>query len=79
MCTVPKVLKDLVWVTYIGEKFKSLCPSCNLYEITVHHFHVGHVISKHDGGTCTLDNLRPTCNTSMRTKNMFDFFQHHLF
>ena len=48
-------IENLVWVTYIGEKFSSICPSCNLREITVHHFHIGYVISKHDGGTCTLD------------------------
>lgn len=75
---IPKIVKDKVWVTYIGENFKSPCPSCNLYEITALHFYIGHIIPKCRGGNDTIDNLRPicdTCNLSIGNKNMFDFLR----
>ena len=75
--TIPKVLKDSVWITYIGKDVGvTLCPCCNTHEITQLSFDCGHVIAEALGGKTTLENLRPICskcNKSMRTMHMDEF------
>ena len=76
---IPKKVKDLVWDQYIGEDInKSLCFCCKKTVIKIIEFSCGHVISVHDGGSSTIENLRPVCsgcNQSMGTTNMFTFMQ----
>ena len=75
--TIPKVLKDSVWITYIGKDIGATkCPCCNTHEITQLSFDCGHVIAEALGGKTTLENLRPICskcNKSMRTTHMDEF------
>ena len=74
---VPKRVKTDVWNTYISEtvpKHKCLC--CKLVFITNTSFDVGHVISQKNGGSMTIENLRPicsSCNGSMGTRNMREY------
>lgn len=73
---IPKALSAIVWDTYIGEE-KGIGP-CYVCEknINAKHFECGHIISRHDGGKTTVDNLRPVCslcNKSIGTKNMDEF------
>ncbi|AYV79742.1 MAG: hypothetical protein Faunusvirus45_2 [Faunusvirus sp.] len=74
---IPAGLRDLVWDTYCGCKYKiSKCLCCNTTQITTKQYHCGHVLSEHDGGKATVDNLRPicvTCNSSMGTTNMVTY------
>lgn len=74
--SIPKKIRNDVWVYYMGEKFKGLCYCCNTQEITVFTFHCGHVMSEKNGGQETKENLRPICaqcNLSMNSKNMDTF------
>ena len=77
--STPKKVKELVWDQYIGEGINmSPCFCCKTTIIKIIDFSCGHVISVHDGGSSTIDNLRPICsgcNLSMGTTNMFTFMQ----
>lgn len=59
---IPKILKDKVWETYIGDKLKGSCYICEK-EITASNFQAGHIVSEYDGGSITVENLRPTCKS----------------
>jgi hypothetical protein len=78
---IPLVTRRLVWNKYIGEdigKYKCYC--CKSTDITQLSFHCGHVISKKKGGKDVVKNLRPicqSCNSSMRTTNMYDFINYY--
>ena len=75
--SIPKILKDLTWQRWIGDDIaKAKCLCCGVNEIKMNSFHCGHVVAEADGGSTTVDNLRPvcaTCNLSMRTQNMEKF------
>lgn len=74
--TIPKVLRNLVWDTYIGQtKGIGNCFSCQK-DIDSKFYECGHIISETDGGAISLDNLRPICglcNKSMGSMNMHVF------
>ena len=74
-------MKRLVWNTYIGEEIgKIKCMCCKLSDITQLTFDCGHIISEHNGGLVTLDNLKPICrlcNSSMSTMNMDEFIKNY--
>jgi hypothetical protein len=75
--TIPKALKIAVWHHYIGEDIgKTKCLCCNITEITQMKFHCGHIIAEANGGTISIENLVPiceTCNKSMRIRGMNEF------
>lgn len=77
--SVPSALRYIVWTKYASETLlKSKCFCCRTREIEVANFHCGHVISHHDGGPVSLENLRPVCgqcNSSMGTENMVAFIK----
>lgn len=74
---ISKNLRLLVWEKFNGRSFDGYCFSCNR-PLTFENFHAGHIISRKDGGSATLDNLRPicqSCNCGMGTENMYDYIQ----
>jgi hypothetical protein len=75
--SIPKVVKDLSWNKWIGEDVaRTKCLCCGVNEIKMSSFHCGHVVAEANGGTTTVDNLRPicaACNTSMGTENLNEF------
>jgi len=75
--SIPKVVKDLSWNKWIGDDVaKAKCLCCNVNEIKMSSFHCGHIIAEANGGSTTVDNLRPicsACNLSMGTENMNTF------
>jgi len=75
--SIPKVVKDLSWNKWVGEDVaRTKCLCCGVNEIKMSSFHCGHVVAEANGGTTTVDNLRPicaACNTSMGTQNLNDF------
>lgn len=75
--SIPKVVKDLAWNTWIGEDVaRAKCMCCGVNEIKMNSFHCGHVTAEVNGGKTTVDNLRPicaACNLSMGTVNLNDF------
>ena len=76
---VPKIHKSLVWNEYIGIDIgRTKCLCCNMNDINMLNFHMGHVIAKSKGGTMSVDNLRPICsqcNLSMNNEHMIDFMK----
>ena len=74
--TIPKALRNQVWVQYNGPVFRKKCyiKWCT-NTIDVFNFHVGHNIPRSKGGTIELKNLRPlcsACNLSMSDKYTID-------
>ena len=75
--SIPKVLKDLVWITWIGDTVAvSRCLCCETNEIRMNNFHCGHVLAEAEGGSLSVDNLKPICapcNLSMGSEHMAEF------
>lgn len=69
---IPKALREQVWITNFGKKFKHKCfISWCTNIINVFDYHVGHNIPESKGGQLSLENLKPICsrcNYSMGTK-----------
>ena len=78
---IPKKVKQLVWNTYIGEeKGVAQCLCCDTTKISQMDFTCGHIQSEANGGSTSVDNLKPICalcNSSMGTKNMNEFMEIH--
>jgi hypothetical protein len=81
--SIPLSLKALVWNKYIGEeKGIGYCQCCRKNIIKQISFHCGHIISERNGGSTTLNNLIPlcqTCNLSMGKQNMNEFVKKYGF
>ena len=79
--SIPKIIRNQVWDTYIGkDKGIGKCYCCST-EIDSKHFECGHIKSFATGGTDTVDNLRPICslcNKSIGSQNMDEFKQTYL-
>jgi 5-methylcytosine-specific restriction endonuclease McrA len=60
--SIPKALREQVWVTHAGRHFERKClvPWC-ANTMTVFDFHVGHDVPESEGGATELANLRPIC------------------
>lgn len=61
--TIPRALREQVWVTYAGRCFERKCliPWCQ-NQMTVFDFHVAHDVPESVGGATTIANLRPICS-----------------
>jgi 5-methylcytosine-specific restriction endonuclease McrA len=60
--TIPKALREQVWLTYAGRRYESKCMVRWCKNImTVFDFHVGHDIPEIRGGATDISNLRPIC------------------
>ena len=71
------VLKRIVWEYHVGNSVGQIkCPCCKITDIFQMSFVCGHIISEHNGGMLTKENLKPicqSCNSSMGTINMNEF------
>lgn len=78
---IPASVRNAVWNKYISQHDKiAPCFCCGCQLIDSNNFCCGHVISKHNGGSTTIDNLRPictSCNNSMGTQHMFEFMKQY--
>ena len=77
----PKGLRVDVWHKYIGREIaKHKCLCCKIETIEQFSFECGHVLAVSNGGSNTIENLRPICskcNKSMGSKNMIDYVVEH--
>lgn len=72
---ITKRHRQFVWNRDIGDSKSGKCYVCDNV-ITDDNFETSHVISKHNGGTNHVSNLRATClpcNRAMGTTNLEDF------
>lgn len=73
--TIPKKVKEDLWIRYFGKKFKGNCFVCNDI-IETHKFEAGHIKSAAKGGSDNISNLKPICmkcNRSMGTDNLNNY------
>lgn len=73
--TIPKALRDAVWVRDIGKNYNGNCYVCQK-EVDITSFECAHIIAEVNGGETTLSNLRITCkicNLSCGKNNLDDF------
>lgn len=75
---IPKALRQQVWMTWCGEKFKHKCAVtwCTTV-MNVFDFQCGHNVPESKGGATDLSNLRPicvSCNQSMGDEYTIDEF-----
>jgi 5-methylcytosine-specific restriction endonuclease McrA len=74
--SIPKIIKNLVWDTYIGEQYGiGKCYVCER-KINAKDFECGHIIAESKGGDAIVENLRPVCrccNGSVGSMNMDEF------
>ena len=77
--SIPKAIRQQVWLKYIGEVYKSKCYiSWCKNTITIFSYHTAHCTPRSKGGTIELSNLRPTCpqcNLSMSDTYTIDEWQ----
>lgn len=68
--TIPKALREQVWLKYIGKKYEDKCPIgwCT-NTITVFDFQSGHIIPESKGGATDLENLMPICSRCNASMN----------
>jgi hypothetical protein len=59
---IPRIIKDKVWITYVGDKANGQCYVCEK-KITMSNFQAGHIKSEYDGGKISVPNLRPVCKS----------------
>ena len=74
--SIPRAVKNCLWINYFGDKRVGLCACCQREPITINNFHAGHIKSEREGGSTTLDNLAPICplcNSSMGIMHMNEF------
>ena len=80
---IPVAVRNAVWNTYIGVNIGSTyCPIGCGSTIDRGNFECGHIVSRKNKGSDTIENLRPicsTCNKSMSTKNMIEFINMYRF
>ncbi len=75
--SIPQAVRRQLWNEHCNGQniMESECYVCKC-KIDYHNFHGGHIISRANGGTIRIDNLRCICNTcnfSMGTKNLEEF------
>ena len=60
--SIPKALREQVWLTYAGRVYERRClvPWCQNI-MNVFDFHVGHDVPESQGGATEIANLRPIC------------------
>lgn len=75
--SISHVLKRRVWAAHIGEEVgKTKCLCCKLTDITQLTFHCGHIVAEKNGGSTTVENMLPicqSCNSSMGTQNLYSY------
>ncbi|MCK5211727.1 HNH endonuclease [Candidatus Parcubacteria bacterium] len=78
--TIPKKIKDDLWILYFGEeRAQGDCYVCKT-KIHISKFEAGHVTSDSEGGQPTIENLRPVCshcNKSIKEENLYSYKRRH--
>jgi hypothetical protein len=73
--TIPKALRDAVWVNEMGKNYDGKCYACQK-QVDITTFDCAHILAEANGGETILTNLKITCkpcNLSCGTNNLDDF------
>ncbi len=71
---IPPVLREKIWLKFFNT-IEGECYCCKT-KLTMRSYHCGHIISEHNGGLSTLENLIPickSCNSSMGIMNLYEY------
>lgn len=77
--TLPKKVREDVWLKYYGENFRGRCYCCQC-ELKITNFHCGHIKAAAQGGSDEVANLVPLCagcNLSMGDTNLLVYMQRY--
>lgn len=84
--SIPGKLRKQVWDVYIGQRTGSKCFCCCENIITpftyCNTFHAGHIISHHNGGKTSIENMLPICrdcNMNMGAENWDNYVERNGF
>lgn len=75
-CIIPPTVKNVLWYKYFNNNITGKCCCCKIENISIGNFVCGYIISKCNGGTESVNNLKPICRlckSSIKTMNMDDF------
>ncbi len=70
--------RALLWRKYYPNSLDGVCVACRQRNISIDNFDAGHVISRNEGGSDNIDNLRPICrpcNLAMGTMDMDKYIE----
>jgi 5-methylcytosine-specific restriction endonuclease McrA len=68
--SIPKAIRSQIWSIYISEYINEhTCCCCKKIRITIKNFEIGHVVSKKNGGSDDIQNLRPICAVCKHISN----------
>lgn len=73
---IPKKVRGEVWKKHFGTSTEGSCYCCKKGLSAFDDWHVGHIVAHVNGGTDTVENLRPvcgSCNLSMGSEHMDEF------
>jgi hypothetical protein len=73
--SLPKAIRMATWNFWFPNQSSANCFICKSH-IDINYFECGHIVSRHNGGTDNVSNLRPICslcNKSMGKENMNEF------
>jgi HNH endonuclease len=78
--SIPKQVQDLLWIKYEPKNSTiGKCYSCGVeIRLVPRNYDAGHVISRYNGGSDEISNLRPicrSCNLSMGTRDMSEYMK----
>jgi len=74
--SIPKTVRNCIWLNYFSNEREGKCQCCLRETISIMNFHAGHIKAEANGGTTTLDNLKPICmlcNCSSQKQDMHEF------
>jgi 5-methylcytosine-specific restriction endonuclease McrA len=74
--SIPLAVKQALWNREFGARAGEGCCACCGHAVTYQEVECGHVVSSRNGGTDSVDNIKPlcrTCNRSMGGENMDTF------
>ena len=76
--TIPKTVKNCLWINFFENSRIGVCQVCKREEISFNNFQACHIVAERNGGSCALDNLVPgcaLCNASMGCVNLNEFIK----
>jgi 5-methylcytosine-specific restriction endonuclease McrA len=74
--TIPKKIRAQVWTNAFGSFTQGTCYCCKTNINCLDMWHAGHIVASCNGGSDTVENLRPicvSCNLSMGSEHMETF------
>jgi len=76
--SIPKCVRNALWINYFKDSRTGMCQCCLREQITIGNFNCGHIVAHANNGPSSLENLVPICtlcNTSMGKYDLKEFIK----